>query len=157
MAGARPGADEGEGPGLGGGGVGRVALGGGEERAEEGVAALVRVDVRGDDGVDAAVRPLERDGPDGHARVRPREGGVRRERDEARIIDLDLLDYDSYLNYSDNNGLAKLPHPRLELRAFVLLPLAELDPGWRHPVSQKSLAMLIAGLPRDQQIAPISD
>jgi 2-amino-4-hydroxy-6-hydroxymethyldihydropteridine diphosphokinase len=84
-------------------------------------------------------------------------GRVRRKRDEARVIDLDLLDYDSIVKINNNNDICVLPHPRLELRAFVLLPLAELDPGWRHPVSHKSIATLIAGLPRDQQIAPLSD
>ena len=47
-----------------------------------------------------------------------------------RVIDLDLLDYDGLtLNLP---GL-ELPHPRLRKRPFVLIPLAEIAPEWRHP------------------------
>jgi 2-amino-4-hydroxy-6-hydroxymethyldihydropteridine diphosphokinase len=43
-----------------------------------------------------------------------------------------------------------LPHPRLAERAFVLLPLAELVPAWRHPGSGLSVAEMIRRLPPDQ-------
>jgi 2-amino-4-hydroxy-6-hydroxymethyldihydropteridine diphosphokinase len=37
-------------------------------------------------------------------------------------------------------------------RAFVLLPLAEIRPDWRHPVLQRTAAELAANLPNDQPI-----
>ena len=40
-----------------------------------------------------------------------------------------------------------LPHPRMEDRAFVLLPMAEIWPGWRHPLSGRSVADAAASLP----------
>jgi 2-amino-4-hydroxy-6-hydroxymethyldihydropteridine diphosphokinase len=43
-----------------------------------------------------------------------------------------------------------LPHPRAHLRAFVLLPLADVYPDWVHPVLRTSVAALIAGLPAQQ-------
>src|SRR5262249_44922427 len=49
----------------------------------------------------------------------------------ARTLDLDLLAYDDR-TMAEPGGLI-LPHPRLHERAFVLLPLAELAPDWRHP------------------------
>ena len=79
-------------------------------------------------------------------RVEARFGRVRRRRDEPRALDLDLLDYDGLVRAAP----PVLPHPRLHERAFVLLPLQDAAPGWRHPVSGKSLAELIRSLPGGQ-------
>jgi 2-amino-4-hydroxy-6-hydroxymethyldihydropteridine diphosphokinase len=45
-----------------------------------------------------------------------------------------------------------LPHPRLSDRAFVLLPLRDIAPGWRHPVSGRTIAELLESLPEGQRI-----
>lgn len=74
-------------------------------------------------------------------------GRVRGERNAARGIDLDLLDYRGWQMYTDQ---LTLPHPRLQDRAFVLLPLADFAPDWRHPVTRAGLADLIAALPAGQ-------
>jgi 2-amino-4-hydroxy-6-hydroxymethyldihydropteridine diphosphokinase len=42
----------------------------------------------------------------------------------------------------------------LHERAFVLLPLADIDPRWRHPVSGVPIATLISALPTDQRAEP---
>ena len=39
-----------------------------------------------------------------------------------------------------------LPHPRLHLRSFVLVPLCEIDPHWRHPLLGRTAASLLAEL-----------
>jgi 2-amino-4-hydroxy-6-hydroxymethyldihydropteridine diphosphokinase len=79
-------------------------------------------------------------------RVEARFGRVRRQRNEPRILDLDLLDHGGQLRQES----PVLPHPRLHERAFVLLPLADIAPDWRHPASGASLAALIAALPPGQ-------
>lgn len=76
-------------------------------------------------------------------------GRVRGARNAARILDLDLLDYNS-LRISTPS--LTLPHPRLSERAFVLLPLRDVAPDWRHPVNGMSVDALISALPADQCI-----
>ncbi|MGH6718336.1 MAG: 2-amino-4-hydroxy-6-hydroxymethyldihydropteridine diphosphokinase [Alphaproteobacteria bacterium] len=78
-------------------------------------------------------------------------GRVRRVRDEARAIDLDLLAFDGLTR--DTPPI--LPHPRLHERAFVLRPMAELAPGWRHPRLGLAIKALIALLPPGQRVEPI--
>jgi 2-amino-4-hydroxy-6-hydroxymethyldihydropteridine diphosphokinase len=56
-----------------------------------------------------------------------------------RSLDLDLLLFDH--RCIDEPGLA-VPHPRLHERAFVLEPLCDLVPDWRHPVLNQSFSAL---------------
>lgn len=72
-----------------------------------------------------------------------RFGRVRRERWEARVLDLDLLDYRGRQSGSAEHPPI-LPHPRLQDRLFVLLPLQEAAPDWRHPADGRRLPDLIA-------------
>jgi 2-amino-4-hydroxy-6-hydroxymethyldihydropteridine diphosphokinase len=76
-------------------------------------------------------------------------GRVRGAPNAARTVDLDLLDHDGRLIESET---LVLPHPRLHRRRFVLLPLAELVPDWRHPRLGLTAAELLAGLPADQRV-----
>ena len=81
-------------------------------------------------------------------------GRVRGAPNAARTLDLDLLAYDDTV-LAEPDGLA-LPHPRMLERAFVLQPLAEIAPEWRHPVAQASAAELAARLPKTQECRPIA-
>lgn len=58
-------------------------------------------------------------------------------RNAPRVIDIDLLLYGDEV--VDRAGLV-VPHPRMMERAFVLAPLAELDPTLRHPATGESLS-----------------
>jgi 2-amino-4-hydroxy-6-hydroxymethyldihydropteridine diphosphokinase len=73
-------------------------------------------------------------------------GRTRRTRNEARILDLDVVAYDGRIMA----GPPILPHPRLHERAFVLLPLRDVAPGWRHPATGRSIAEMLADLPPGQ-------
>jgi 2-amino-4-hydroxy-6-hydroxymethyldihydropteridine diphosphokinase len=82
-----------------------------------------------------------------------REFGRRRGvKNEARVLDLDLIDYDGRV--IDNEKI-RLPHPRMQGRRFVLLPLRDIAPSWVHPVSSRTIDDLIAELPTDQPCTPI--
>ena len=79
-------------------------------------------------------------------------GRSRRVRNGARVIDLDVRAYDDKV--SGPGERPELPHPRLVGRAFVLVPLAEIAPGWRHPVSGRTVEDLVADLPKAQAVRP---
>ena len=90
--------------------------------------------------------------------VEARFGRVRQGRNDARVLDLDLIDHDGQIGHWPAEGALPaldLPHPRLAARAFVLVPLAELAPDWRHPVTGMAIAALIAALAPDQAVEPI--
>lgn len=83
-----------------------------------------------------------------------RFGRVRGVTNADRTLDLDLLDYDG--QRLETEALV-LPHPRLHRRRFVLAPLCELAPRWRHPVFGLTAAALLAGLAPGQPVFPIDD
>ena len=80
-------------------------------------------------------------------------GRVRRERNAARVLDLDLLAYGESISTPETG--VELPHPRMHERAFVLKPLAELAPDWRHPLLGYSVVQLLVMLPPGQIAEPI--
>jgi 2-amino-4-hydroxy-6-hydroxymethyldihydropteridine diphosphokinase len=72
----------------------------------------------------------------------------------ARTLDLDLLDYDG--RQSETERLV-LPHPRLHERRFVLAPLAEIAPHWRHPRLAMTATELLHRLPPGQPVRALGD
>jgi len=76
-------------------------------------------------------------------------GRVRAERNAPRVLDLDLLVYHDEV-YMDTGCI--VPHPRMHQRAFVLKPLQEIAPTWKHPVLGLSVGDLIEKMPEGQGI-----
>ncbi len=92
--------------------------------------------------------------------IERRMGRVREATDAARVIDLDLLAFGTVVRGADNEAnrsRLRLPHPRLEERAFVLFPLREVAPKWSHPVTGRSVDQLIADLADDQDCVPLEN
>lgn len=79
-------------------------------------------------------------------------GRVRSEKNAARTLDLDLLDYDG--QQIDAPDIT-IPHPRMLGRAFVLFPLEEVAPYWVDPINKRAITEWIARLPLSS-VAPLS-
>jgi 2-amino-4-hydroxy-6-hydroxymethyldihydropteridine diphosphokinase len=82
-------------------------------------------------------------------KIETRFGRVRGEPNAPRAVDLDLLDY---CGERVTSPYLILPHPRMHLRRFVLEPLAEVAPQWRHPISSRTARQLLTELGEDQPI-----
>ena len=86
-------------------------------------------------------------------RVESAFGRVRGTPNADRVLDLDLLDHHGTMSQIEERGiLLTLPHPRLHERAFVMLPLLEIDPGWRHPATGRTAEHLAGSLPPGQAV-----
>jgi 2-amino-4-hydroxy-6-hydroxymethyldihydropteridine diphosphokinase len=85
-------------------------------------------------------------------------GRMRRRRWAPRVIDLDILAYHEHNTWDARPPLTPiLPHPRLHERAFVLAPLVELAPAWRHPVLGRTATELLEALPPGQFVAALEE
>ncbi len=83
------------------------------------------------------------------AKIENESGRTRNKQNEARILDLDLLSYNNEIIEDDN---LHLPHPRMQMRAFVLYPLQEVAPNWVHPTLNKSVDKMVDEMPKGQKI-----
>ena len=81
-------------------------------------------------------------------------GRIRGVRNAPRRIDLDLLDYQGEQLCSPN---LRLPHPRLHERRFVLEPIAEIAPLWRHSILQLNARELLARIDDEQRVKRLGD
>ena len=72
-------------------------------------------------------------------------GRVRKKINEPRTCDIDIIDYNKKI--LKKNKLLILPHPRMNKRNFVLLPLFEIEKSWIHPESKINIVNLINLLP----------
>lgn len=79
--------------------------------------------------------------------VEDRMGRERGERWAARTVDLDLLAHGRRIRGPDARSPLELPHPRLQDRAFVLRPLLDVAPEWRHPLLGRTARELYLALP----------
>lgn len=98
--------------------------------------------------------------------IEDEQGRVRGARYAPRTLDLDLIawgdrilpDRGTVLRRIRATGANRdrvpqelfLPHPRMQERAFVLVPMLEVAPDWRHPVLDRTVRQLVDALPRPE-------
>jgi len=71
-------------------------------------------------------------------------GRVRKEKLGPRIIDIDILFFENEIH---DLRFLKIPHPEMQNRRFVLVPLAEINPEFQHPVFKKTIKELLEECP----------
>ena len=72
-------------------------------------------------------------------------GRRRSKKNAPRTCDIDIIDYDKKILNIRKNELI-LPHPSINTRNFVLLPLFEIEKSWKHPKTKINIVKLINSL-----------
>ena len=73
-------------------------------------------------------------------------GRKRNKKNEPRICDIDIIDYDNKIIKKTINKDLSIPHPLMHKRNFVLLPLFEISKSWIHPLKKTSIKQLVKSL-----------
>ncbi len=76
----------------------------------------------------------------------------RNQKNDPRTCDIDIIDYNGELiNFTYNGIHLEVPHKKLIYRNFVLYPLKEIDPNWKHPQTCEIITSLIEKLPEEDR------
>ena len=81
-------------------------------------------------------------------------GRVRKEKLGPRIIDIDILLFENEIH---DLRFLKVPHPEMQNRRFVLIPLAEINSNLQHPVLKKTIAELLEECPDNLEVKKIAE
>ena len=81
-------------------------------------------------------------------------GRIRKEKLGPRVIDIDILLFENEIH---DLRFLKIPHPEMQNRRFVLVPLAEIDSNLQHPVLKKTIAELMEECPDNLEVKKITE
>ena len=79
-------------------------------------------------------------------------GRKRNHKNDPRTCDIDIIDYESQIiefKYKNLNFI--VPHEKLIYRNFVLFPMFEILPEWKHPKTKDSISVLIENLSQEDK------
>ena len=76
----------------------------------------------------------------------------RNKKNDPRTCDIDIIDYNGQIiNFKYKELDFVVPHKKLVYRNFVLFPLREISPNWKHPNSKEHITALIDNLPKEDK------
>ena len=76
----------------------------------------------------------------------------RNKKNDPRTCDIDIIDYNSQvLDFKYKNLNLTVPHKNLIFRTFVLMPLKEISPEWKHPITKENVSTLIDRLSEEDK------
>ena len=76
----------------------------------------------------------------------------RNKKNDPRTCDIDIIDYKGQIHkFSFNNQNLEIPHKEIINRNFVLLPLQEIAPKWKHPKTNEIITSLIKKLSNEDR------
>ena len=87
-------------------------------------------------------------------RIEEEMGRIRKEKLGPRIIDIDILLFENEIH---DLRFLKIPHPEMQNRRFVLVPLAEINSNLQHPVLKKTIAELLEECPDNLEVKKIAE
>ena len=79
-------------------------------------------------------------------------GRKRSKKNDPRTCDIDIIDYNSkILNLKYNNLDLTVPHKKISTRNFILFPLQEISPMWKHPKPKENISVLVKKLSEEDK------
>lgn len=84
--------------------------------------------------------------------IEKKMGRIRTKKNAPRIIDIDILFFNKQ---SIHSAILDVPHPQIQNRRFVLIPLNELSPNLIHPVLHKTIHQLLRICPDELTVHKI--
>ena len=76
----------------------------------------------------------------------------RGKKNDPRTCDIDIIDYNSQIfNLRYNNLDLTVPHKKLTTRNFILFPLQEISPKWKHPKTKEIVSVLLQKLSKEDK------
>ena len=76
----------------------------------------------------------------------------RKKKNDPRTCDIDIIDYNSQIiNFKYKDSIFTVPHKKLIYRNFILYPLQEILPDWKHPKTKELISVLIKKLPKEDK------